>query len=71
MSLRYFACDEWRVGAATTPLPAALSSAAVVFALTAFDPPGETRTLAENARANGALAAAFHGARSSPRARAG
>ena len=54
-----------RARAATTPLPAALSSAAVVFALTAFDPPGETRTLAENTRANGALAAEL--ARLAPR----
>ena len=61
------AANAWgaRVDAATTPLPAALSSAAVVFALTAFDPPGETRTLAENARANGALAAEL--ARLAPR----
>lgn len=41
-------------GPRTLPLPPLLRSH-VVYALTAFDPPGESRTLAANAAANGEL----------------
>ena len=45
-------------GALNKPLPAAFSGA-VIFALTAFDPPGHERTLEANTAANGELFAAI------------